>query len=325
MSSLAEQFEQSQIIPQTMQQVGSVMSHAVSSREMEEVKGQIFMAKQFPRNVFIAEQRILDACKRPSLAEVAIYSYPRGGTRVEGPSIRLAEVLAQNWGNIMYGVKELEQREGESIAMAYAWDLETNVRQERTFTVKHSYKAKGKLKKLEDPRDIYEKVANDGARRVRACILGIIPGDIVEKAIEECNKTLAGNNKEPLKDRLSRALNTFKEKFRVTQEMIEQRFGYNIDAFTERDYIDLVKIHNSLRDGMSKVEDWFSNESKSEPSELEKQFLKPLSPEAKERALKIVAEIEKQRELEKNNPAEEVKVDGENKDEPKAEQEELLF
>lgn len=270
MSQLAEQFEQSQIQP--MQQVG-VMSHTISSREMEEVKGQIFMAKQFPRNVFQAEQRILDACKRPSLAEVAIYSYPRGGTRVEGPSIRLAEVLAQNWGNIMYGVKELEQREGESIAMAYAWDLETNVRQERTFTVKHSYKAKGKLKKLEDPRDIYEKVANDGARRVRACILGIIPGDIVEKAIEECNKTLAGNNKEPLKDRLARALNTFKEKFRVTQEMIEERFGYNIDAFTERDYIDLVKIYNSLRDGMSKVEDWFEKPGKTEEkSELAKEF-----------------------------------------------------
>lgn len=30
--------------------------------------------------------------KRKSLAESAIYSYPRGGQRVSGPSIRLAEV-----------------------------------------------------------------------------------------------------------------------------------------------------------------------------------------------------------------------------------------
>src|SRR5690606_22289652 len=148
-------------------QVGGDMSHADARRDTQVILGEIIMARQFQRNVFQAAQRTLGARERPSVTEIAIYSYPRGGARVAGHSIRLAEVLAQNWGNIMYGVKELEQREGESIAMAYAWDLETNVRQERTFTVKHSYKAKGKLKKLEDPRDIYEKVANDGARRVR--------------------------------------------------------------------------------------------------------------------------------------------------------------
>ncbi|PWW19485.1 hypothetical protein DFO73_12055 [Cytobacillus oceanisediminis] len=65
--------------------------------------------------------------------------------------------------------------------MAYAWDLETNVRQEKVFTVKHSRKAKGSITKLDDPRDIYELVANNGARRLRSYILGIIPGDIVEQ------------------------------------------------------------------------------------------------------------------------------------------------
>lgn len=255
MNQLQEQYQQ-------QNNQNGVMAQSSASREMEEVKGQIFMARQFPRNVFQAEQRILDACKRPSLAETAVYSYPRGGSRVEGPSIRLAEVLAQNWGNIAFGIKELEQRPGESVAMAYAWDLETNVRQEKVFTVPHSRKARGKIQKLEDPRDIYELVANNGARRLRACILGIIPGDIVEKAVEECNRTLSGNNQGPLKDRIANALKAFKEQFRVTQEQIEERFGYNVDAFTERDLLDLVKIFNSLKDGMSKVDDWFPKEVK---------------------------------------------------------------
>lgn len=266
MSQLQDQF-------QNQQSNTGVTAQATSSREMEEVKGQIFMARQFPRNVFQSEQRILDACKRPSLAETAIYSYPRGGARVEGPSIRLAEVLAQNWGNIAFGVKELEQKDGESVAMAYAWDLETNVRQERVFTVKHSRFARGKLNKLTDPRDIYEMVANNGSRRVRACILSIIPGDIVEKAVEECNKTISGANESPLKDRLNRALKGFMENYRVTQEQIEERFGYSIDAFTERDLLDLVKIFNSLKDGMSKVEDWFSKETKKKSNDgLSKAF-----------------------------------------------------
>ncbi|WP_102274060.1 hypothetical protein [Cytobacillus massiliigabonensis] len=257
MNQLSEQFSQQQ---------GGVLAQASSSREMEEVKGQIFMARQFPRNVFQSEQRILDACKRSSLAQTAVYRYPRGKQVVEGPSIRLAEVLAQNWGNLSFGVKELEQREGESVALAYAWDLETNVRQEKVFSVLHSRKANGKITKLTDPRDIYELVANNGARRVRSCILGIIPGDIVEAAVAECNKTLTGNNKGPLKDRIANALTAFKNQYKVTQEMIETRFGYNADAFTEVDYVDLIKIFNSLKDGMSKVEDWFEKKVKKESS-----------------------------------------------------------
>ncbi|MFA1820588.1 hypothetical protein ACDX78_10455 [Virgibacillus oceani] len=253
MNNLSDQYQGNQ---------GGTVAQSQSSREMEEVKGQIFMARQFPRNVFQSEQRILDACKRPTLAQEAVYSYPRGGTKVEGPSIRLAEVVAQNWGNISFGIKELEQKPGESVALAYAWDLETNTRSEKVFTVPHTRKAKGQLKKLDDPRDIYELVANNGARRMRNCILAVIPGDIIDNAVAECNRTLQGDNKEPLKDRIANALNAYKEQYRVTQEQIEDRLGYNVSAFTERDYADLIKIFKSLKDGMSKVDDWFSKDAK---------------------------------------------------------------
>lgn len=66
-----------------------------------------------------------------------MYEYPRGGTKVTGPSIRLAEAMAQNWGNLDYGLIELEQKAGESQVMAYAWDLETNTRQTIVFSVPH--------------------------------------------------------------------------------------------------------------------------------------------------------------------------------------------
>lgn len=296
MSELQQQFNN-----QNQQQNG-VMAQQAMSREMEEVKGQIFMARQFPRNVFQSEQRILDACKRKSLAETAIYSYPRGGARVEGPSIRLAEVLAQNWGNMSFGIKELEQRNGESTAMAYAWDLETNVREEKVFTVPHYRYARGKLNKLTDPRDIYEMVANQGSRRLRACILGVIPGDITEKAVEECNKTLSGNNKTPIKDRVAQALTGFKENYQVTQEQIEKRLGYNVDAFTERDILELIKIFNSLKDGMSKVGDWFPKETpkKEQKSGLADEFKKETNDTTNE---------DEAKKEQKNDPEKEVKED----------------
>ncbi|MFS1351443.1 hypothetical protein ACLZX5_14410 [Enterococcus faecium] len=99
----------------TNQQGQSGLMTTAISREVEEVKGQIFMAKQFPRNPFDAERRILDACKRQSLAKTAVYNYPRGGQMVSGPSIRLAEVIAQNWGNLSFGIKELQQLPGNQL------------------------------------------------------------------------------------------------------------------------------------------------------------------------------------------------------------------
>lgn len=238
-------------------QANSAVANTNASREMEEVKGQIFMAKQFPRNQFEAEKRILDACKRPSLAKSAMYSYPRGGQNVTGPSVRLAEVLAQNWGNIAFGFKELDQNDDESEAMAYAWDVETNTRQERIFKVPHYRHTRSGTQHLTDPRDIYELVANNASRRVRACILSIVPGDIVESAIEECNKTLSGDNPDPLKDRLAVAFDSFKNNLDVTQNQIEEYFGYGASEFSESNYTDLISIFTSIRDGISKKDDYF--------------------------------------------------------------------
>ncbi|WAH44559.1 hypothetical protein NZD89_09195 [Alicyclobacillus fastidiosus] len=227
------------------------------SRQAQEVQAAMVIAKRFPRDQYQAFNRIMEACERRKLAEESTYEYSRGSSKVSGPSIRLAEVLAQCWGNVDYGIMELDQKNGESQVMAYAWDLETNTRQTKIFTVKHERHTKKGVTKLTDPRDIYETVANQGARRVRACILGIIPGDIVDKAMEKCEKTLMSGHSEPLKDRLMKALNMFKTDYGVSKDLVEDYFGYNIDAFTERDYVRLGGIFKALRDGMAKIEDYF--------------------------------------------------------------------
>ncbi|MHC5407302.1 hypothetical protein ACYRE2_00070 [Listeria seeligeri] len=259
------------------QQGAVVMAHATASREMEEVKGQIFMAQNFPRNQYQAQIRILEACKRLGLAETAIYQYPRGGQKIIGPSIRLAEVLAQNWGNISFGVKELERSEHESTAMAYAWDAETNTRTEKIFTVPHKRTTKKGAQMVTDERDIYELVANMGSRRLRACLLSVIPGDVVEAAMQQCNETLRnGGGEKPLKERVGAMLTYFKEQYGVTQSQIENRFGYKTDSFSEYDLVQTKNIINSIRDGMSKIEDWFDKDvptaAKTSKSDLAKEL-----------------------------------------------------
>lgn len=248
-----QQTSVSEALPNTMTEVKS-------QREASEIQAMVFMAKQFPRNQIQAADRILNACTRQTLADSAVYSYPRGGQNVEGPSIRLAEVLAQNWGNLDFGIRELSQENGVSTVEAYAWDLETNVRQAKVFQVAHKRMAKGGTKTLTDPRDIYEMVANQGSRRLRACILSIIPGDIVEAALAQCSVTQAasvGATPEEIKETI-RKLTATMGKFGITAENIQDRYQCRLEAIRPAQIVELRKIYTSLKDGMSKPSDWFA-------------------------------------------------------------------
>ena len=226
------------------------------SRQAQEVQAAMVIAKRFPRDEFDAFERIRKACQRKKLAEEATYQYPRGGTKVTGPSIRLAEALAQGWGNIDFGIIELEQNDKESSVMAYAWDLETNTRQTKVFTVPHvRYTKSNGNTKLTDPRDIYEMTANQGARRLRACILGVIPGDVVDSAVDMCNQTLEKNLDGPIEDTVRKTLVAFKDNYGITKEMIEEYLGYSSESFTAQDIVKLRGVYSSLKDGMAKRED----------------------------------------------------------------------
>lgn len=272
----------------------NTMTEVKSQREASEIQAMVFMAKQFPRNQIQAADRILNACTRQTLADSAVYSYPRGGQNVEGPSIRLAEVLAQNWGNLDFGVRELSQENGVSTVEAYAWDLETNVRQAKVFQVAHKRMAKGGTKTLTDPRDIYEMVANQGSRRLRACILSIIPGDIVEAALSQCSITQAasvGATPEEIKETI-RKLTATMEKFGITAENIQDRYQCRLEAIRPAQIVELRKIYTSLKDGMSKPSDWFAIQEvkKSSAQDLnamvEAQPVKKAEPESLEEAPK---------------------------------------
>lgn len=235
----------------------SVTAEMVASRQMQEAQNQLVAAKRFPRDEIAARNRILTACQRKRLAEQAEYEYQRGTSKVTGVSIRLAEAMAQNWGNLDFGFIELEQRTGESQVMAYCWDLETNTRQSKIFAVPHIRETKKGNYPLTGSRDIYELVANQAARRVRACILGIIPGDIVEEAVEQCRKTLLQGESKPIIDLVKDMAAIFKKEFSVPLEAIEKFIGCKSSAFSMNDLVRLKRVYTSLKDGMAKREEIF--------------------------------------------------------------------
>lgn len=249
-------------------QNNGIAVNMVVSRQSQEVQGAIYMAKQFPRDQFEASNKIIKMCGRKSLAQVSQYTFPRGGQKINGPSIRLAEAIAQAWGNIDYGIIELSNSNGLSEMMAYAWDLETNVRRSMVFSVKHERDTKTGKTVLNDNRDIYELTANMGARRVRACILGVIPGDVVDEALAVCNKVLVEGESKNFDDSLKNMLLTFEKVHKVTRQQIEEYIGYSIANFNAEDLVKLKGIHDAIKDGISKREEYFN---------LKKEVVDPLA------------------------------------------------
>jgi hypothetical protein len=234
---------------------GSAVATTDQHRAVAEVQAALLIARANPRNPVAAMDRILNACTRPTLAEGAVYTYAKGGSNVSGPSIRLAEAMAQSWGNMQFGIRELDQSNGESTVQAFAWDVETNTRREVTFQVPHVRYTRQGSKQLEDPRDIYELVANQGSRRLRACILAIIPSDVTEQAVKQCTATLE-TTFDVSEDSLKKMLNLFAP-FEVTKEHIEKFIQRRLEAIQPAQGARLKTILQSLRDGMSVASDWF--------------------------------------------------------------------
>lgn len=247
------------------QLAGHVSAGAVAieqERAIAEAQGKLVIAKRFPRDQAAAYQRVMDACSRMGLAEEAIYSFPRGRETVTGPSIRLAEELARCWGNIDYGLRELSRRAGESEMEAYAWDLETNTSTSQKFTVKHVRDTRQGRQDLTDERDIYEIGANQGARRLRARLLAILPPDLVDAAVGRCRATLAGKTEMPMADRVRALVDGFAG-IGVNAALIEKRVGKKLDELLPDELVDLRAVYKSIKDGVGKASDYFSS---SEPA-----------------------------------------------------------
>lgn len=229
-----------------------------SSRAIAEAQGKLIMAKRFPRVYIDAYAKAIEACQRKSFAEKAFFSYPRGGQTVTGVTIRFAEEMARCYGNLDYGIKEMSHEEGKSEMQAYCWDLETNTISSQNFAVEHVMETRQGNRNLTSQRDIYERTANDGARRLRSRILAILPPDLVEDCIKECQKTLAGKNDMPLIDKIKNMVTAF-ERIGVTKEMLEQRLKHTVETVNADELVEYLGIYNGLKQKETTISDWFEH------------------------------------------------------------------
>jgi hypothetical protein len=186
--------------------VEQIESTALYLLTKAEIDTQIATAKAFPRSLTLFRDKALSmATFSEDIAASCTYALPRGGSRLEGPSIRLAEIVAASYTNVQYGGRVIANDGKMITAQGVCIDLENNVKA----TVEVNRKITGKDGKPFN-QDMQVMTGNAAiAIAVRNAIFKVIPGALVS-AIQEKAKEVARGSAETLVVRRDKAIAYFK-------------------------------------------------------------------------------------------------------------------
>jgi len=196
---------------------------------------QIATAKQFPRSITDALEKAKSlACFSPLVASQCTYRVPRGHKHITGPSIRVAEIMGTQWGNLRYGGRVLAVGERTVSCQGVCHDLETNV--SVSVEVTRSIVDKDGHRYSEDM--IVTTSMAGIAIAIRNAIFKIIPGAFVTEVLTAAQKVARGEEK-GLETRLADALEYF-ESINVSKELVFMTLGIAGAADVKWEHIDLL-------------------------------------------------------------------------------------
>lgn len=98
---------------------------AISRAELDQ---QITTARAYPRSIKRFVTECLQMCTlNEQVAEACFYALPRDGKTIEGPSVRMAEIVVSAWGNSRAGARVVDEGPEFITAQGVFHDLERNV------------------------------------------------------------------------------------------------------------------------------------------------------------------------------------------------------
>lgn len=235
---------------------------------------QISTAKAYPRNMKRAvENSVFIATIDEETAQSCSYSVPRGGKVITGPTVHLAKILAQNWGNLRVEAKVIAIEKTTLTSQAIAFDLENNLAIK--VEVKRSIMTKtGRMN--DDMITVTGNAAN--AISMRNAILNVIPKGVVDKVYNEAKNKITGDLSDDTKLSLKRkkVFDGFKTTYDVTEQEVLHTIGKAaIEHITQDDLVVLIGIGQAIKDGDTTVDMAFRpkktnamKETKIEPIEV---------------------------------------------------------
>lgn len=258
-------------------------------RDKASIDIQVSTAHMFKRDVA--------SCINDALAMATIdvdtamtcgYSVPRGGKAVTGPSVHLAKIIMQNWGNFRGEAKVIATTEKYVESEAIAWDLQKNVAIK--VTVKRSILTKsGKM--ADDMIIVTGNAANSIA--LRNAIFSVIPKAVTDKIYKASQQKIIGDASEFAK-KVKSVFTAFKKNYDEDQEAVLKIVGKTqISQLTNDDLVTLIGVGQALKDGDTTPEIVFRKAEKT--TEQKKEELRQKQESDKQSA-------EKEQTNEKANP-----------------------
>jgi hypothetical protein len=109
-------------------EVLSTQEAAIALITKAEIDSLIFRAQQQPRSLkaFVNEALSM-ATLNEDIADSCAYALPRGNKTVEGPSVRLAEIIASSYGNLRTGSRVIYNDGKHITAQGVVHDLQKNI------------------------------------------------------------------------------------------------------------------------------------------------------------------------------------------------------
>lgn len=217
-----------------------------------EIDIQVSTANAYPRKLSRVAAEIRDLVTiTPEAAAGCVYTLPRDGKAITGPSIRLAEILFSSWGNCTGGsrITEVNKAEGYVEAEGAFWDLQKNAKTVRRFRRRITNK-QGKV--FSDDMIIVTGQAA-GSIAFRNAVLGGIPRAIWNEAYEAAEAVIRGTVK------------TLGERHDASMKVL-QAFGFTADdvykvlgiggrqEFTLDHIVTLTGLYTTLKDGATTKE-----------------------------------------------------------------------
>lgn len=231
----------------------------VATLTKAEIDQQISTAHAYPRSPSQARDRMIGlATLDEQMAAECIYSVPRGGKQIRGPSIRFAEIVLSSWGNIRCAARVSHEDRIERYveAEAIVHDLETNVgyvaRARRRIELKRN-------KRTVDPDMI--QLAGSAAISVarRNAILGAVPKPVWRKALEAVESVMRGDQK-TLVERRDAAVAYFNKSGIPTERILKSLEVTHLDDITLDHLVDLNGMRSALKTGESTLDQLFPEE-----------------------------------------------------------------
>lgn len=263
-----------------------VDTSAVSAIVRAEIDSQIATARQYPRNMKTVQSMVTQlATMDEEAAEECCYVLTRkskqkgkgGGEEdkpIEGPSIRLAEIAAQRYGNcrIEARVVTVNRQEKYVEAEGIFHDLETNMASKAT--VRRRISTKGGYLFSDDMIIVTGNAACAIAKR--NAILAGIPKAIYRPAYQAARRMLAGDVT-TLAENRDRAIKAF-QRFGVTAEQLFEALGVDGEASVTPEHIATLRgMYGTLTRGEETVEAMFAK-----PTQEHKVVENPLSDDGGE-------------------------------------------